>query len=681
MRRYTWAGARRRLGRYQVRFGQWIAGSAPLRDEPFPAGFENWLRRYNPRQPAGYPDAWRERPETLRLDEPSKVAVVLHVYFPELVGELLDQLGNLPVGFDLIVTNSSGAELEIDRSRLPMLRNLFVLKTPNVGRDIYPLAAVVNSGLLRGAELVLKVHTKSSPWRESHSKLSGSGAQWRQSFLAQLLGSEENVRSILASFAEDRSLGVVTSDGNVLGREFWGGDAAIAQALLRRLELRLDREQLRFPAGSMYWIRGFVLQGLRALSLTADDFEPEAGQVDGTTAHAIERLVGILSEEAGFAIAERSQVSAPRASDAWHRFDVGAASKVICRAIPFYLPQFHAFELNDRWWGDGFTEWTNVAGARPVFNGHRQPLIPGELGFYDLSIDNVSDRQVALASEHGIEGFMYYYYWFAGQRVMSDPIEALLAGEAEKQFCIMWANENWTRRWDGRERDVIVGQDYESVPAESFIDDILPLLADRRYIRSKGRAVLAVYRIAQLPGYQKVIEHWRMRAREEGIGELLILSVDVGEIFDGLDRTTSDIVVDGHLGFPPHNHFWGWLKFEGLQVSQRFKGHLLSYSQMVEASEESASSLNEDTSFYPGVMVNFDNTARRQWTPDVWWGSNPYTFRRWTASMAEALRHRPEEERLLFINAWNEWAEGAVLEPSTQFGRTYLQAVRSAITL
>jgi lipopolysaccharide biosynthesis protein len=679
MRRYTVAGAFRRIGRYQIKFGQWMTGSAPLKGDPFVAGFVNWLERYNPRQPATYPDAWREKPETLSLEQPQKVAVVMHVFYTELVDELIEQLAFIPVDFDLIITNASDQQIEIDRSRLPHARSVFVLPTPNLGRDIFPLVSVVNSGLLRDAELVLKVHTKASPWRESHEDLAGSGGEWRASFLAQLLGSEQNVREILGAFAEDRRLGAITSDGNVLGPEFWGGDEAIARALLRRLEMRLDPTTLRFPAGSMYWIRAFSLQGLRALSLTAADFEPESGQVDGTTAHAIERLVGILTEEAGLTLGERSAMALPAGDSSWTRFSAEHEALALCRAIPFYLPQFHAFEQNDRWWGPGFTEWTNVASGKPVFAGHRQPLLPSELGFYDLSHDDIRVKQAELAREHGIAGLMYYYYWFAGKRVMSMPLERLVASSLDQPFCIMWANENWTRRWDGREKDVIIGQDYDKVPAEDFIDDVLPLLADHRYMRVNGRAILAVYRITQMPDYAEVIETWRERARAAGIGELHLLSVDVGEVFDGLDRSSGDTVVDGHLAFPPHNLFWGWMQFKGLDVNHRFQGHLLSYKQMVEDAEKRAASLEEDTSFYPGVMMNFDNTARRQWNPDIWWGSNPYTFRRWVAAVVDGLQSRPEDERLLFINAWNEWAEGTVLEPSTQFGRSYLQAVRSAI--
>jgi len=666
---------RRRLRRYRLRLGDWLVASTRPPIPAIPAAFASWIERYNPRQPAYVPDAWNANPETLEIDGSASLAVVVHVHFPELVDELVDELVAIPVPFDLIVTDSSGGLVEIDPARLPLARRVRILPVPNHGRDLGPLAWVANAGLLDGAELVLKVHTKRSPWREAHPELAGSGEAWRGAFLDELLGSRENVESILGAFARDPGLGIVTSSGNVLGSDFWGGDETITRELLRRLEITLDPAALRFPAGSMYWIRGFVLQGLRSLALTREDFEPEAGQVDGTTAHAIERLIGVLAEEAGFTIAERPQLPVATA-DSWRRFETAGSPR--CRVVPFYLPQFHTVDLNDRWWGRGFTEWTNVAAARPVYPGHRQPLIPGELGFYDLERDEIRTRQVRLAVEHGIAGFMYYYYWFAGERVLATPIDAYANGDDELPYCIMWANENWTRRWDGREQDVIVGQDYDAVPAERFIEDVLPLLLDPRYLRVDGRAVLAVYRIAQIPDHAAVVDTWRARAREAGVGELLVLGVDVGEQFDGLDRLQAQ-GLDGHLAFPPHNHHWDWLPWEEVGISERFDGHLLGYRGMVDAALASADASIAEAGYYPGAMVTFDNTARRQWTSDIWWGSNPYTFRRWVAGLADALEARPADQRVLFVNAWNEWAESAVLEPTRRFGRTYLQALRSAI--
>ncbi len=612
------------------------------------------------------------------------MAVAMHVFYPELLPELLAQLAAITVPFDLIVTNSSDQALTL--GDLPAsVRNLRILEVENHGRDIYPLLATVNSGLLDPYELVLKVHTKKSAWREAHSELRGSGEQWKRGFYGALLDSPANVESILSAFAEDPSLGVVTADGSVLGADFWGGDRQIADALLRRLELGVEGRQLRFPAGSMYWIRGFILQGLRALCVDRDDFEPESGQVDGTTAHALERLVGILAEEAGFRLAERSALPPTAEHRPANEGFFGAADSAKAavrvpraRVIPFYLPQFHAFEENDRWWGTGFTEWTNVTVARPAFQGHNQPLLPADLGFYDLTSDEVRRRQREISIEAGVEGFMYYYYWFAGKRLMSMPLESLVAGDLDQPFCLMWANENWTRRWDGRESDILIGQDYDRVPAEDFIDDVIELLRDPRYMRVGGKALLAVYRIAQIPDYERVIETWRARAREAGAGELELLTVDVSTVFDGLEGHHAEAGMDGILEFPPHNQFWHWLPHSGLGVDRRFRGNILSYSAMADHSEQRAAAAVEQ-GLFPGVMVNFDNTARRQWAPEIWYGSNPYTFRRWLNSAVQSVADRDFDRRIVFLNAWNEWAEGAVLEPTQRFGSTYLLAVKSVV--
>jgi lipopolysaccharide biosynthesis protein len=678
MRRITRAGIRHRASRARaVAVSQVRAAQAQWqrRGPRAPVDFERWLERRTGRKTAEFPDEWRVR-EDLKFEHPSRVGVLIHVFYAELLPELLTALRDMPVDFDLIITNASQLPLHVEASDLPRMRNHCVVDVENHGRDIWPTVQVINARLLDPYELVLKLHTKRSEWRAEHGELSGSGEQWRASLLDALMGGSENIRAILGAFAENPNLGVVTAPGSLLGPEFWGGDLAITRELLRRVELHVEPQRLRFPAGSFYWARGFVLQGLRSLALTAEDFDEEAGQIDATTAHAVERSVGILTEEAGLSLIARDAL--PQVGDeSWRRYRRAAIRRPRVRVIPFYLPQFHPTPENDLWWGKGFTEWTNLTAAKPVYQGHNQPNLPADLGFYDLRLDEVRQAQMDLAAEFGVEGFMYYYYWFAGQRLLSTPIEALLRGDVNKPFCIMWANENWTRRWDGRTSDVLMGQDYDRVPATQFIEDVLPFLVDERYMRVNGKPILAVYRIAQIPDYEAVVEQWRQRAREAGVGELLLLSVDVAREFDGLAGTAKSAGLDGTLGFPPHNLKWEWLPHGGKGVDKRFRGNLLSYEAMARDAE-TKDVARSDTDF-PGVMVNFDNTARRQWTSDLWYGSNPYTFRRWLAAAASAVSHREPEHRVVFVNAWNEWAESAVLEPTHRYGHTFLLAVRDVI--
>ena len=599
------------------------------------------------------------------------------MFYPELLTELLDQLGQVPVGFDLFITNSGTEPVAVTRGDVPGARHVVVLDVENHGRDIWPLVELVNCGVLDPYELILKIHTKRSPWRAEHAELAGSGEDWRATLFASLLGSTEHVQTILSAFASDPNLGLVSAPDNILGPEFWGGDLHLVQELLRRIELSVEPQALRFPAGSFYWVRGFVLQGLRSLGLSSLDFEKEAGQVDATTAHAVERSIGLLSAEAGLEMLTSDALGDGQDPEGWRRYAAVAQRRPRARIVPFYLPQFHPTPENDAWWGQGFTEWTNVTSARPIYQGQNQPNLPSDLGFYDLRLDEVRSAQMELAAAHGIEGFMYYYYWFAGHRLLHTPIDALLDSEIQKPFCIMWANENWTRRWDGRSADVLMGQDYDRVPASSFIDDVMPFLLDPRYMRIDGRPMLAVYRISQIPDFREVIESWRRSAREAGVGELYLLSVDVAREFDGLVGGPKAAGLDGLLGFPPHNLKWEWVPHGGLSVDRRFNGNLLSYEAMASDAERRMATL--DDSLFPGVMVNFDNTARRQFNSDVWFGSNPYTFRRWLAATVSAVSHREPDQRIVFVNAWNEWAEAAILEPTMRFGRTFLLAVRDVV--
>jgi lipopolysaccharide biosynthesis protein len=301
------------------------------------------------------------------------------------------------------------------------------------------------------------------------------------------------------------------------------------------------------------------------------------------------------------------------------------------------------------------------------------------VGFYDLRLPEVIVQQSELASRAGLAGFMYYRYWFTGKNLLEAPIDDRLDSQAQLPFCLMWANENWTRTWSGGEDDILLAQAYEEVPATEFIEAVMPTLLDQRYLRVDGKAVLAVYRPAQLPDVASVVVEWRRRAQEAGAGELLLLAVDVGEVMDGLAGGPARYGFDGTLGFPPHNHFWDGVEQATLGVRPDVSPRIMSYRSLArDAVRRYPETLGRN--HYPGVMVAFDNTARRQHTPDVWYGSNPYSYHRWLASAADALMDRPYDERLIFINAWNEWAEGAVLEPCDRFGASFLVATRNAIT-
>jgi lipopolysaccharide biosynthesis protein len=221
------------------------------------------------------------------------------------------------------------------------------------------------------------------------------------------------------------------------------------------------------------------------------------------------------------------------------------------KLIAFYLPQFHPIPENDAWWGRGFTEWHNVTRARPTFRGHVQPRLPTELGFYDLRLGEVQEAQAALAREHGIHAFCYYYYWFGGRRLLQGPLDRVLAsGRPDFPFCICWANENWTRRWDGLDSEVLVAQEHSPENEDRFLHDVLPILRDPRYVRVAGRPVLLVYRVNMLPEAERTAARWRRIAEAEGVGGLELWAVQSFGIED-----PRPFGFDAAVEFPPHGYF------------------------------------------------------------------------------------------------------------------------------
>lgn len=345
------------------------------------------------------------------------------------------------------------------------------------------------------------------------------------------------------------------------------------------------------------------------------------------------------------------------------------------RTIALYLPQFHPIPENDRWWGPGFTEWTNVAKARPNFVGHDQPRVPADLGYYDLRAPQVMEQQAALARRYGIGGFCYYYYWFAGQRLLEQPIEAMLeSGRPAFPFCLCWANENWTRRWDGEDHDVLMAQQHSKQDDEAAIRDLIRYFRSPQYIRIGGRPLIAVYRVALFPDFKRTAALWRQVCRDEGIGEIYIAHVESFEMVSAGARPV-DYGCDAAIEFPPHGMADPYPVSEPL-LNPDFQGAVADYRDLAVryATRELAGYKR-----FLGVATGWDNTARRQNNSYCFEYATPGAFQAWLETAIERTKQQfSGDERVVFINAWNEWAEGAYLEPDQRFGHAYLQAHANA---
>jgi lipopolysaccharide biosynthesis protein len=345
------------------------------------------------------------------------------------------------------------------------------------------------------------------------------------------------------------------------------------------------------------------------------------------------------------------------------------------RPIAFYLPQFHRIPENNEWWGQGFTEWTNVAKARPNFDGHHQPQIPADLGFYDLSHLDSIHEQVKLAKEYGIHGFCFYYYWFSGRKILEKPVDLFAQSEIEFPFCLCWANENWTRTWDGDTRSVLLEQKYLSDDPEKFIESIQQHLAHKNYICVQGKPLLLVYRAKAIPDCINVIKRWRLHARSLGLGELHISVVDFYDV-----DTPDEFGADSLTEFPPHKFNLpgsSWAS-DVPNLSKHFRGYLLDYRKAIQTS---MARVSKPYTVFRSAMPSWDNTARRQDTSSIFLGSSPELFELWLRYLSAWNQEQPlnSKESYVFINAWNEWAEGAHLEPDTTYGLAWLQALAAAV--
>ena len=345
------------------------------------------------------------------------------------------------------------------------------------------------------------------------------------------------------------------------------------------------------------------------------------------------------------------------------------------KLLAYHLPQFHPFSENNAWWGEGFTEWTNIARGVPRFKGHYQPRVPRDLGFYSLDSEASLRKQVEMAQAGGVYGFVFYYYWFNGRRLMEKPVERFLEDPSiEMPFALMWANENWTRRWDGSENEVLISQDYRPKDDAELAASFATHFRDPRYIRCQGRPLLMIYRPGIIPNLAEKIARWRDIFRTQHGEDPILVTAQAFNVLD-----PRDLGLDGAIEFPPHKLTSALppanVAFEYLDPD--FKGKIYHYDDIVKIS------LDERPPPFPLIKTavpSWDNDARRQGNGIVVTGSTPHKYEAWLTRLGDQAEAHPFfGERLVCVNAWNEWCEGAYLEPDLHFGAAYLNATARAV--
>lgn len=380
------------------------------------------------------------------------------------------------------------------------------------------------------------------------------------------------------------------------------------------------------------------------------------------------------------------------------------------RVIALYLPQFHPTPENDRWWGPGFTEWTNVAKAKPLFRGHQQPRIPADLGFYDLRLPETREQQAQLAREAGVEGFCYYHYWFGnGRQLLERPLQEVVAsGKPDFPFCICWANHTWSNKtWERKsavqKNSVLMEQTYPGTEDDiAHFNTLLPMFKDRRYMTVDGKLIFAIYDPFGFKNVQQFIATWRRLAEENGLpgfhfigmtpstltirtapdgtrqrvmpnlessAEIYRRVLDLGfDAVNSLGKRRGEMLYEGkwknmaktvlrHIGFPT-----GSMRYDYERTVRNYFAP-------------------EDTweNVYPSILPQWDRTPRVASMDGVYVNATPEKFENHIRQALSLIKDKQPEHRILFLKSWNEWGEGNYVEPDMEWGHGFIDAIHNAV--
>jgi hypothetical protein len=389
---------------------------------------------------------------------------------------------------------------------------------------------------------------------------------------------------------------------------------------------------------------------------------------------------------------EQTQVKTPHFNEDHQRSDLAQNGRTpAARLIAYYLPQYHPIPENDAWWGKGFTEWTNVTKAKPLFRGHQQPRLPTDLGFYDLRLPESREAQAKAANDCGVEGFCYWHYWFGnGRRLLELPFEEVVSsGTPDFPFCLSWANQSWSGIWHGNPEDTLIEQSYPGRDDEKVhFESLRRAFEDHRYIKVDGSPLFSVYKPHDLPNPTAFVEHWRDLAVKAGFPGMYMVAIANNS--DDLRLSAFDAITPNAPG--------DYLEYSNKKLTERerLKRRIATASSMIsnwrtnfqkgpkrleykELVKHGLINSRFSSKFIPCVIPNWDNTPRSSYRGVVVEGSTPDQFKDYLEGVCKLVSNRSQNDRIVFLKAWNEWAEGNYVEPDNLFGRSYLDAIRSVL--
>lgn len=356
------------------------------------------------------------------------------------------------------------------------------------------------------------------------------------------------------------------------------------------------------------------------------------------------------------------------------------------KILAYYLPQFHPIPENDKWWGKGFTEWTNVGKAKPLFHEHYQPKVPADLGYYDLRVPETRIEQAKLAAQYGIHGFCYWHYWFGdGKQLLERPFnEVVASGEPDFPFCLAWANESWKGFDHGlKNRKVLIEQKYggEKDYTEHFYS-LLPAFLDKRYVKRKGQPVFTIYFPQNIPDCKAFVDLWQNLAQKNGLPGIFFvgLSLHTDEhTLASMQQIGMNAITTVRL-----EDFYGKLTHRvslGQKIKNKLTGNVLPPRafEYKDTMKYFYNSLDADRNIYPTIISGWDHSPRTGSEGLIMYNYTPELFKEHTSQMLSLLNGRDDEDSFVFLKSWNEWAEGNYMEPDLKYGHQFLQALKEAI--